>query len=131
MVCSRNRSDALLGPRGTVVFLHGAPTQSYSCRVVMSQVVILFLPYECLFLPSAPDWLGFGFSDKPQAGFDGFDYTGSQQSVPPNLGLLKKIFMLVNFAYTLIVLNYSGVGFMVLSLHETLTAYGSVCYIGT
>ncbi|GJV77317.1 alpha/beta hydrolase fold-1 [Tanacetum coccineum] len=23
----------------------------------------------------APDWLGFGFSDKPQAGFDGFDYT--------------------------------------------------------
>ncbi|PWA37977.1 lysophosphatidylcholine acyltransferase 1 [Artemisia annua] len=54
-----------------------------------------------------------------------------QQSVPPNLGLLKKIFMLVNFAYTLLVLNYSCVGFMVLSLHETLTAYGSVYYIGT
>lgn len=25
--------------RGTVIFLHGAPTQSYSYRVVMSQVV--------------------------------------------------------------------------------------------
>ncbi|XP_076881051.1 lysophospholipid acyltransferase 1-like [Bidens hawaiensis] len=54
-----------------------------------------------------------------------------QQSVPPNLGLVKKIFMLVNFAYTVLVLNYSCVGFMVLSLHETLTAYGSVYYIGT
>ncbi|XP_024996610.1 lysophospholipid acyltransferase 1 [Cynara cardunculus var. scolymus] len=54
-----------------------------------------------------------------------------QQSVPPNMGIVKKIFMLMNFAYTLLVLNYSCVGFMVLSLHETLTAYGSVYYIGT
>lgn len=66
----------------------------------------------------------------------------------------------MNFAYTLLVLNYSAVGFMVstylledvysivnclrqtliivflhvlqvLSLHETLTAYGSVYYVGT
>ncbi|GJV91551.1 hypothetical protein Tco_1539364 [Tanacetum coccineum] len=96
-------SDGQLGLRGTVVFLHGAPTQSYSYRVVMSQVVILLLP-------GYPRW---------------------QQSVPLNLRLLKKIFMLVNFAYTLLVLNYSCIGFMVLSLHETLTAYGSVYYIGT
>ncbi|KAI3703434.1 hypothetical protein L1987_73507 [Smallanthus sonchifolius] len=54
-----------------------------------------------------------------------------QQSVPLNLGLLKKIFMLVNFAYTVLILSYSCVGFMVLSLHETLTSYGSVYYIGT
>ncbi|KAJ8560397.1 hypothetical protein K7X08_022257 [Anisodus acutangulus] len=30
-----------------------------------------------------------------------------------------------------LVLNYSAVGFVVLSLHETITAYGSVYYIGT
>ncbi|KAL1559799.1 Lysophosphatidylcholine acyltransferase 1 [Salvia divinorum] len=46
-------------------------------------------------------------------------------------GLVKKLLGLLNFSYTLLVLNYSAVGFMVLSLHETLTAYGSVYYIGT
>ncbi|KAH6831042.1 MBOAT bound O-acyl family protein [Perilla frutescens var. hirtella] len=45
--------------------------------------------------------------------------------------LVKNLLVLVNFAYTLLVLNYSCVGFMVLSLHETLAAYGSVYYIGT
>ncbi|XP_009764156.1 lysophospholipid acyltransferase 1 [Nicotiana tabacum] len=45
--------------------------------------------------------------------------------------LFEKILALMNFAYTLLVLNYSAVGFMVLSLHETLTSYGSVYYIGT
>ncbi|KAH6818197.1 MBOAT bound O-acyl family protein [Perilla frutescens var. frutescens] len=45
--------------------------------------------------------------------------------------LLKKLLSVFNFSYTLLVLNYSAVGFMVLSLHETLTAYGSVFYIGT
>ncbi|KAL8464865.1 hypothetical protein ACS0TY_034375 [Phlomoides rotata] len=54
--------------RGTIVFLHGAPTQSYSYRVVMSQMSDS--GFHCL----APDWIGFGFSDKPQAGY-GFDYT--------------------------------------------------------
>lgn len=54
--------------RGTIVFLHGAPTQSYSYRNVMSQMSDL--GFHCF----APDWLGFGFSDKPQPGY-GFDYT--------------------------------------------------------
>ncbi|XP_024021904.1 uncharacterized protein LOC21408422 [Morus notabilis] len=54
--------------KGTVVFLHGAPTQSYSYRVVMSQ--LSDLGFHCF----APDWIGFGFSDKPQPGY-GFDYT--------------------------------------------------------
>ncbi|KAK3011472.1 hypothetical protein RJ639_012770 [Escallonia herrerae] len=54
--------------RGTVVFLHGAPTQSYSYRVVMSQMADA--GFHCF----APDWVGFGFSDKPQPGY-GFDYT--------------------------------------------------------
>ncbi|KAL2920605.1 Lysophospholipid acyltransferase 1 [Bienertia sinuspersici] len=52
-----------------------------------------------------------------------------QQGVSANS--LKTILTLANFAYTLLVLNYSAVGFMVLSLHETVAAYGSVYYIGT
>ncbi|KAJ8452825.1 hypothetical protein Cgig2_014588 [Carnegiea gigantea] len=54
--------------RGTIVFLHGAPTQSYSYRVVMSQMS------DDAFYCIAPDWIGFGFSDKPYPGY-GFDYT--------------------------------------------------------
>ncbi|CAI9113956.1 OLC1v1037518C1 [Oldenlandia corymbosa var. corymbosa] len=54
--------------RGTIVFLHGAPTQSYSYRVVMAQMADS--GFHCL----APDWIGFGFSDKPQPGY-GFNYT--------------------------------------------------------
>ncbi|KAL8117364.1 uncharacterized protein LOC141661919 [Apium graveolens] len=54
--------------RGTVIFLHGAPTQSYSYRVVMSQMA------DAGFRCYAPDWLGFGFSEKPLPKYD-FDYT--------------------------------------------------------
>lgn len=54
--------------KGTIVFLHGAPTQSYSYRVVMSQ--LSDAGFRCF----APDWLGFGFSDKPQQGY-GFNFT--------------------------------------------------------
>lgn len=36
-----------------------------------------------------------------------------QQAVPANMAMVKKMFMLLNFAYTLLVLNYSCVGFMV------------------
>ncbi|KAJ3677241.1 hypothetical protein LUZ60_002965 [Juncus effusus] len=54
--------------RGTILFLHGAPTQSFSYREVMSQ--LSNSGYHCL----APDWIGFGFSDKPQPGY-GFNYT--------------------------------------------------------
>ncbi|KAF3676984.1 Retrovirus-related Pol polyprotein from transposon TNT 1-94 [Capsicum annuum] len=46
-------------------------------------------------------------------------------------GQFQKMLVFMNFVYTLLVLNYSAVGFMVLSLHETLTSYGSVYYIGT
>ncbi|GFZ02154.1 MBOAT (membrane bound O-acyl transferase) family protein [Actinidia rufa] len=54
-----------------------------------------------------------------------------QQAIPPNMDLMKKVLVFLNFACTVLVLNYSCVGFMVLSLHETLVAYGSVYYIGT
>ncbi|CAL5014568.1 unnamed protein product [Urochloa decumbens] len=53
--------------RGTIVFLHGAPTQSFSYRVVMAQMADA--GYHCY----APDWLGFGFSEMPQPGY-GFDF---------------------------------------------------------
>ncbi|WVZ87416.1 hypothetical protein U9M48_034053 [Paspalum notatum var. saurae] len=53
--------------RGTVMFLHGAPAQSFSYRVVMAQMADS--GYHCF----APDWIGFGFSEMPQTGY-GFDY---------------------------------------------------------
>ncbi|EPS74023.1 hypothetical protein M569_00723, partial [Genlisea aurea] len=43
----------------------------------------------------------------------------------------RLLFDLINFGYTVVVLNTSSVGFLVLSLHETLAAYGSVYYVGT
>ncbi|AEE32816.1 putative haloalkane dehalogenase [Arabidopsis thaliana] len=54
--------------RGTIVFVHGAPTQSFSYRTVMSE--LSDAGFHCF----APDWIGFGFSDKPQPGY-GFNYT--------------------------------------------------------
>lgn len=53
---------------GTIVFIHGAPTQSYSYLAVMAEMGDA--GYHCY----APDWLGFGFSSKPQPGY-GFPYT--------------------------------------------------------
>ncbi|CAN8293957.1 unnamed protein product [Cochlearia groenlandica] len=54
-----------------------------------------------------------------------------QQAITSTLATLIKLMVFINFLYTVLVLNYSAVGFMVLSLHETLTAYRSVYYIGT
>ncbi|KAL3499410.1 hypothetical protein ACH5RR_038503 [Cinchona calisaya] len=48
-----------------------------------------------------------------------------------SMALFKKILVFLNFAYTLLVLNYSCVGFLVLSLDETRAAYESVYFIGT
>ncbi|RWR80758.1 hypothetical protein CKAN_00941500 [Cinnamomum micranthum f. kanehirae] len=54
-----------------------------------------------------------------------------QQAVPPKMDLFGKMLAFTNFLYTLLVLNYSCIGFMVLSMHETIASYGSVYYIGT
>ncbi|CAI0459528.1 unnamed protein product [Linum tenue] len=51
----------------TVVLVHGFPSQAYSYRKVLP---VLSKNYH----PVAFDWLGFGFSDKPQPKY-GFDYT--------------------------------------------------------
>ncbi|XP_009113025.1 lysophospholipid acyltransferase 2 [Brassica rapa] len=54
-----------------------------------------------------------------------------QQAMPPKMAMLRSVMVFINFLYTVLVLNYSSVGFMVLSLHETLVAYKSVYFIGT
>ncbi|XP_021637637.2 uncharacterized protein LOC110633369 isoform X1 [Hevea brasiliensis] len=51
----------------TVILIHGFPSQAYSYRKVLPT---LSKNYHAI----AFDWLGFGFSDKPQPGY-GFDYT--------------------------------------------------------
>ncbi|KAK6141779.1 hypothetical protein DH2020_024478 [Rehmannia glutinosa] len=50
-----------------VILIHGFPSQAYSYRKVLP---ILSKNYHAI----AFDWLGFGFSDKPQPKY-GFDYT--------------------------------------------------------
>ncbi|KAL0773214.1 hypothetical protein Bca101_038365 [Brassica carinata] len=50
-----------------VILIHGFPSQSYSYRKALP---VLSKNYRAI----AFDWLGFGFSDKPQAGY-GFNYT--------------------------------------------------------
>ncbi|XP_055812934.1 uncharacterized protein LOC129882584 isoform X2 [Solanum dulcamara] len=50
-----------------ILLLHGLPSQAYSYRKVLP---ILENKYHAIAL----DWLGFGFSDKPQPKY-GFDYT--------------------------------------------------------
>ncbi|CAN6481185.1 unnamed protein product [Victoria cruziana] len=54
-----------------------------------------------------------------------------QQAIPPSMDMFRKIMGVMNFSYTVLVLNYSCIGFMVLSMHETLASYGSVYYVGT
>ncbi|RZC53859.1 hypothetical protein C5167_012718 [Papaver somniferum] len=86
-------SDPRLGTRGTIVFLHGAPTQSYSYRVVMAQMA------DAGFHCYAPDWIGFGFSDKPQPGY-GFNYTEEEfhsalDKLLETLGIESPFFLVV------------------------------------
>ncbi|KAL2470792.1 alpha/beta-Hydrolases superfamily protein [Abeliophyllum distichum] len=50
-----------------IILIHGFPSQAYSYRKVLP---ILSKNYHAI----AFDWLGFGFSDKPQPKY-GFDYT--------------------------------------------------------
>ncbi|KAK7255211.1 hypothetical protein RIF29_28616 [Crotalaria pallida] len=79
--------------RGTIVFLHGAPMQSFSFRVVMSQLADA--GFHCF----APDWIGFGFSDNPQPGY-GFDYTEKEfhdalDKLLEKLGVKSPFFLVV------------------------------------
>ncbi|KAF6170043.1 hypothetical protein GIB67_042848 [Kingdonia uniflora] len=51
----------------SVILIHGFPSQAYSYRKLLP---VLSKDYHAITF----DWLGFGFSDKPQPGYD-FDYT--------------------------------------------------------
>ncbi|KAH0448507.1 hypothetical protein IEQ34_022307 [Dendrobium chrysotoxum] len=51
----------------SIILIHGFPSQAYSFRKVLP---VLSEEYHAI----AFDWLGFGFSDKPQPRY-GFDYT--------------------------------------------------------
>ncbi|XP_010933881.1 lysophospholipid acyltransferase 1 [Elaeis guineensis] len=54
-----------------------------------------------------------------------------QQAVSPKNAIFRKMLTFINFAYTLLVLNYSCIGFQVLSFKETLASYQSVYFVGT
>ncbi|GKD60516.1 putative RNA-directed DNA polymerase, partial [Tanacetum coccineum] len=60
-----------------------------------------------------------------------FAQHGSSRMLIWRKHFMLNMIMLLNFAYTVLVLNYSAVGFIVLSLNETINAYRSVYFIGT
>nr|XP_010934444.1 lysophospholipid acyltransferase 1 isoform X2 [Elaeis guineensis] len=64
-------------------------------------------------------------------GIDDRWFTRWQQAISPKNALLRKMMAFANFAYTLLVLNYSCIGFLVLSMKETVAAYRSVYFVGT
>ena len=53
-----------------------------------------------------------------------------QQAVPPTMDVVKKILMFINFAYTVLVLNYSCVGFIVSALSRSL-AHADMPFLDT
>ena len=61
------RQTELKSDRKTVLFLHGVPSHSYTWRQIMSLLADENIP------SIAPDWLGCGFSDKPNQ--KDFSYT--------------------------------------------------------
>ncbi|XP_020525497.1 uncharacterized protein LOC18438190 isoform X1 [Amborella trichopoda] len=65
-----------------VILIHGFPSQAYSYRKV---IPILAVDYHVV----AFDWLGFGFSDKPQPKY-GFDYTLNAEYVDSLDSLLSE-----------------------------------------
>uniref|UniRef100_A0A0D6QUZ7 Wax synthase domain-containing protein n=1 Tax=Araucaria cunninghamii TaxID=56994 RepID=A0A0D6QUZ7_ARACU len=54
-----------------------------------------------------------------------------RQALSETAVLGRKMLTLTNVIYTALVLNYACIGFLVLSLHETLASYSSVHYVGT
>ncbi|CAN1346061.1 Cis-3-alkyl-4-alkyloxetan-2-one decarboxylase [Linum perenne] len=90
----------------TVVLVHGFPSQAYSYRKVLP---VLSKNYH----PIAFDWLGFGFSDKPQPKY-GFDYTldeyeSSLESLINEIGpTSKKISLVVQGYFCPVAVKYAS-----------------------
>nr|XP_009775314.1 PREDICTED: epoxide hydrolase 3 isoform X2 [Nicotiana sylvestris] len=88
----------------TIVLVHGLPSQAYSYRKVLP---ILEKNYHAI----AFDWLGFGFSDKPQPRY-GFDYTLDEYvaSLESIINALtdKKVTLVVQGYFSPIAIKYAS-----------------------
>ncbi|KAD3067788.1 hypothetical protein R6Q59_018207 [Mikania micrantha] len=88
----------------SVILIHGFPSQAYSYRKVLP---LLSKDYHAI----AFDWLGFGYSDKPQPKY-GFDYTldeyvSALESVINELGV-NKVSLVVQGYFAPIVVKYAS-----------------------
>eukprot|EP00262_Sarcandra_glabra_P000088 TRINITY_DN10119_c0_g1_i1.p1 TRINITY_DN10119_c0_g1~~TRINITY_DN10119_c0_g1_i1.p1 ORF type:complete len:410 (+),score=67.85 TRINITY_DN10119_c0_g1_i1:40-1230(+) len=88
----------------SVLLVHGFPSQAYSYRKVLP---ILSKDYHAI----AFDWLGFGFSDKPQPRY-GFDYTldeyaSSLESLISELAV-DKLSLVVQGYFAPVVVKYAS-----------------------
>nr|XP_043618989.1 cis-3-alkyl-4-alkyloxetan-2-one decarboxylase [Erigeron canadensis] len=88
----------------SVILIHGFPSQAYSYRKVLP---LLSKDYHAI----AFDWLGFGYSDKPQPKY-GFDYTldeftSALESVIDEL-CVKKVSLVVQGYFAPIVVKYAS-----------------------
>ncbi|KAI3810876.1 hypothetical protein L1987_20499 [Smallanthus sonchifolius] len=88
----------------SVILIHGFPSQAYSYRKVLP---LLSKDYHAI----AFDWLGFGYSDKPQPKY-GFDYTldefvSALESVIDELGV-NKVSLVVQGYFAPIVVKYAS-----------------------
>ncbi|KAI8015479.1 Haloalkane dehalogenase [Camellia lanceoleosa] len=87
-----------------IVLIHGFPSQAYSYRKVLP---VLSKDYHAIGF----DWLGFGFSDKPQPGY-GFDYTlaeyvSSLESFLNELGT-NKVSLVAQGYFSPVVVKYAS-----------------------
>ncbi|XP_015088455.1 uncharacterized protein LOC107031556 isoform X1 [Solanum pennellii] len=87
-----------------ILLIHGLPSQAYSYRKVLPML-------ENNYHAIALDWLGFGFSDKPQPKY-GFDYTldeyvASLESVI-NALTDKKVTLVVQGYFSAIAIKYAS-----------------------
>ncbi|KAI5423096.1 hypothetical protein KIW84_046189, partial [Lathyrus oleraceus] len=88
----------------SVILVHGFPSQAYSYRKVLP---VLSKDYHAVTF----DWLGFGFSDKPQPKY-GFDYTldeyvSSLESLIDELGVTK-VSLVVQGYFSPVVVKYAS-----------------------
>uniref|UniRef100_A0A5B6YYK7 AB hydrolase-1 domain-containing protein n=1 Tax=Davidia involucrata TaxID=16924 RepID=A0A5B6YYK7_DAVIN len=88
----------------SIILIHGFPSQAYSYRKVLP---ILSKDYHVI----AFDWLGFGFSDKPQPKY-GFDYTldeyvSSLESLINELAV-DKVTLVVQGYFSPVVVKYAS-----------------------
>lgn len=90
----------------SVILIHGFPSQAYSFRKVLP-----LLSEDCHTV--AFDWLGFGFSDKPQPKY-GFDYTldefvSALESIIEAVSPTNKLSLVVQGYFAPVVIKYASI----------------------